>query len=291
MRQAGSATGEASWLVFSAGNFATEGRTLGPGGLCGPLRVIQAGCSRSRPVHPQAIICLICRTWATVSRCWKQAQKTRPSGGEGLARRLDACSQSRWLCSRMPSRQVAALRGALVKPPREGSAKNSRRVEVSSKDRLSVFFRADGGIHSTPVVNAVAAEGQYLLVASEDWKTVRQITRRYLSLGGIRVRSPSSDHEQPELQSTRMAAIAGAAPDSRPGGRLFNEASISVKGSRCAYSTCGWRRAGSGATRDQEFAPQDSRTTRRDLTMTCREALYPRSCCSIRSITACAISS
>ena len=81
----------------------------------------------------------------------------------------------------------------------EGSAKDPQRVEVSSKDRLSIFFRADGDIHSTPEVNAVAAEGQYLLVSSEDWKTVQQIPRRYLSMSGIRVRSPSSDYDEPTV--------------------------------------------------------------------------------------------
>ena len=82
---------------------------------------------------------------------------------------------------------------------REGSAKDLQRVEVSSKDRLSIFFRADGGIHSTPVVKAVAAEGQHLLVSSEEWETVREIPRRYLSMSGLRVRSPSSDHDEPTV--------------------------------------------------------------------------------------------
>ena len=42
---------------------------------------------------------------------------------------------------------------------REGSAKDTRRVEVSSKDRLSIFVRADGEIHGIDSVNVVAAEG------------------------------------------------------------------------------------------------------------------------------------
>lgn len=82
---------------------------------------------------------------------------------------------------------------------REGSAKDPQRVEVSSKDRLSISFRADGETQSTPEVYAVAAEGQQLLVSSEDWKTVRQVPRRYLSMSGIRVRSPSSDYDEPTV--------------------------------------------------------------------------------------------
>ena len=82
---------------------------------------------------------------------------------------------------------------------REGSAKDSRRVEVSSKDRLSIFVRADGEIHGIDSVNVVAAEGQYLLVTSEEWETVRQIPRRYLSMSGLRVRSPNSDQDEPTV--------------------------------------------------------------------------------------------
>ena len=82
---------------------------------------------------------------------------------------------------------------------REGSARGPQRVEVSSKDRLSIFFRADGETQSIPEVNAVAAEGQYLLVSSEEWKTVQQIPRRYVSMSGIRVRSPSSDYDEPTV--------------------------------------------------------------------------------------------
>ena len=81
----------------------------------------------------------------------------------------------------------------------EGLAKDSRRVEVSSKDRLSIRFRADGDIHGTPVVSAVAAEGQYLLVSSEEWETVKQIPRRYLSMSGLRVRSPASGLDEPTV--------------------------------------------------------------------------------------------
>ena len=82
---------------------------------------------------------------------------------------------------------------------REGSARDSQRIEVSSKDRLSILFRADGELHGIDTVNAVAAEGQHLLVSSEEWKTVRQIPRRYLSMGGLRVRSPNSDHDGPTV--------------------------------------------------------------------------------------------
>ncbi|MCY3738613.1 MAG: hypothetical protein OXG13_19600 [Gemmatimonadaceae bacterium] len=82
---------------------------------------------------------------------------------------------------------------------REGSEKDSQRVEVSSRDRLSIFYRADGETQSIPEVNAVAAEGQHLLVSSEDWKTVRQVPRRYHSMSGIRVRSPSSDYDEPTV--------------------------------------------------------------------------------------------
>ena len=75
----------------------------------------------------------------------------------------------------------------------------SQRVEIRSKDRLSILFRADGVLHGIDTVNAVAAEGQHLLLSSEDWKTVRQIPRRYLSMGGLRVRSPNSDHDRPTV--------------------------------------------------------------------------------------------
>lgn len=90
-------------------------------------------------------------------------------------------------------------RFVLHDPAREGSASDSRRVEVSSRDRLSILFRADGELHGIDSVNAVAAEGQHLLVSSEEWKTVRQIPRRYLSMSGLRVRSPNSDHDRPTV--------------------------------------------------------------------------------------------
>ena len=90
-------------------------------------------------------------------------------------------------------------RFVLHDPGREGSASDSRRVEVSSRDRLSILFRADGEIHGIDTVNAVAADGQHLLVSSEEWKTVRQIPRRYLSMSGLRVRSPNSDHDRPTV--------------------------------------------------------------------------------------------
>ena len=73
------------------------------------------------------------------------------------------------------------------------------RMEIRSKDRLSILFRADGEIHGIDTVKAVAAEGQHLLVSSEEWKTVRQIPRRYLSMSGLRVRSPNSDHDRPTV--------------------------------------------------------------------------------------------
>ena len=92
---------------------------------------------------------------------------------------------------------------------REGSAKDPQGVEVSSRDRLSIFFRADGGIDSTcavedgeskPVtVKAIEADRGYLLLASEEWKTVREIPRRYLSMSGLRVRSPNSVHDEPTV--------------------------------------------------------------------------------------------
>lgn len=81
---------------------------------------------------------------------------------------------------------------------RGGSAEDGR-VEVSSKDRLSILFRADGELHGIDTVKAVAADGQHLLVSSEAWKTVRQIPRRYLAMSGLRVRSPNSDHDRPTV--------------------------------------------------------------------------------------------
>ncbi|MCY3736656.1 MAG: hypothetical protein OXG13_09670 [Gemmatimonadaceae bacterium] len=90
-------------------------------------------------------------------------------------------------------------RFVLHDPAREGSASDSRRVEIRSKDRLSILFRADGAIHGIDTVNVVAAEGQHLLVSSEEWKTVRQIPRRYLSMSGLRVRSPNSEHDRPTV--------------------------------------------------------------------------------------------
>ena len=90
-------------------------------------------------------------------------------------------------------------RFVLHDPAREGSARDSRRVEVSSKNRLSILFRADGEVHGIDTVNAVAAEGQHLLLSSEAWKTVREIPRRYLSISGLRVRSPNSDHDKPTV--------------------------------------------------------------------------------------------
>ena len=100
-------------------------------------------------------------------------------------------------------------RFVLHDPARGGSAEDRPRVEVSSKDRLSIFFRADGGIDSTcavedgdnkPVtVNAIEADMGYLLLSSEEWKTVRQIPRRYISMSGLRVRSPNSVHDEPTV--------------------------------------------------------------------------------------------
>ena len=90
-------------------------------------------------------------------------------------------------------------RFVLHDPAPGGSASDSRRVEIRNKDRLSILFRADGAIHGIDRVNAVAAEGQHLLVSSEEWKTVRQIPRRYLSMSGLRVRSPNSDHDRPTV--------------------------------------------------------------------------------------------
>ena len=90
-------------------------------------------------------------------------------------------------------------RFVLHDPAPGGSARDSRRVEIRSKDRLSILFRADGELHGIDTVNAVAADGQHLLVSSEEWKTVRQIPRRYLSMGGLRVRSPNSGHDRPTV--------------------------------------------------------------------------------------------
>ena len=100
-------------------------------------------------------------------------------------------------------------RFVLHDPARGGSAEDRPRVEVSSKDRLSIFFRADGGIDSTcavedgeskpATVNAIEADMGYLLLSSEEWKTVRQIPRRYLSMSGLRVRSPNSIHDEPTV--------------------------------------------------------------------------------------------
>ena len=90
-------------------------------------------------------------------------------------------------------------RFVLHDPAPGGFASDSRRVEIRNKDRLSILFRADGAIHGIDRVNAVAAEGQHLLVSSEEWKTVRQIPRRYLSMSGLRVRSPNSDHDRPTV--------------------------------------------------------------------------------------------
>ena len=90
-------------------------------------------------------------------------------------------------------------RFVLHDPAREGSARDSQRVEIRSKDRLSILFRADGEVHGIDTVNAVAAERQHLLLSSEDWKTVRKIPRRYLSMSGLRVRSPNSDHDRPTV--------------------------------------------------------------------------------------------
>ena len=90
--------------------------------------------------------------------------------------------------------------------PAQGGSAEDRRFEVSSKDRLSILFRVDGGIHGIDTVNAVAAEGRHLLLSSEEWKTVRQIPRRYLSMSGLRVRSPNSAHDRPTV-AVPLAAI------------------------------------------------------------------------------------
>ena len=90
-------------------------------------------------------------------------------------------------------------RFVLHDPAPGGSARDSPRVEIRSKDRLSILFRADGETHGIDTVKAVAAEGQHLLLSSEEWKTVRQIPRRYLSMSGLRVRSPNSDHDRPTV--------------------------------------------------------------------------------------------
>ena len=100
-------------------------------------------------------------------------------------------------------------------PARPGPA-DSRRFELTSKDRLSIFFREDGGVDSTcavdegesrPVtVNAIEADGEYLLLSSEEWKTVRQIPRRYLSMREVRVHSPNSVHDRPTV-ALSLAAI------------------------------------------------------------------------------------
>ena len=94
----------------------------------------------------------------------------------------------------------------VLQDPAHGGAAEGRRVGVSSKDRLSILFRADGEVHGIDTVNAVGAEGHHLLVSSEEWKTVREIPRRYLSIGGLRVRSPNSDHERPTV-AVPLAAI------------------------------------------------------------------------------------
>ena len=96
--------------------------------------------------------------------------------------------------------------------------------ELTSKDRLSIYFRADGSIDSTcaevdgetrtVTVNAIAVDGEHLLLSSEEWKTVRHIPRRYLSMSEVGVRSPGSVHDKPTV-ALSLAAIE----EIRVGGR------------------------------------------------------------------------
>ena len=79
-------------------------------------------------------------------------------------------------------------------------------IEVTDKDRLSIFFRVNGNADSTCAirdgenkliaVNVVESNEEYLLLSSSEWKTVQQIPRRYLSLRELRIRSPNAVHDK-----------------------------------------------------------------------------------------------
>ena len=106
-------------------------------------------------------------------------------------------------------------RFVLHDPARRGSP-DSNRFELTSKDRLAIYFRADGSIDSTcaevdgetrlAMVKAIEADENFLLLSSEEWKSVRQIPRRYLSMSKVRVRSPGSGYDKPTV-ALSLAAI------------------------------------------------------------------------------------